>query len=172
MRKPSMMKPSDGARPSTAASRAVLARCTWTSWMAGSTTSSSTASRPSGAPSRTAFCATSRRTSSANRTYIEESVQLLRLADRAHALFERQKPAEKRRVLNFVFSNCVWKEGLLSAEYRQPFDMLALAPEAPGDQVGEDAAKTASFEKWLPSLNPLRSFSTAGLSLATPQPTG
>jgi len=27
---------------------------------------------------------------SANRTYIEESVQLLRLADRAHALFERQ----------------------------------------------------------------------------------
>ena len=109
---------------------------------------------------------------SANRTYIEESVQLLRLADRAHALFERQKPAEKRHVLNFVFSNCVWKEGLLSAEYRQPFDMLALAPEAPGDQVGEDAAKTASFEKWLPSLNPLRSFSTAGLSLATPQPTG
>jgi hypothetical protein len=79
---------------------------------------------------------------SANRTYIEEGVQLLRLADRAHALFERQKPAEKRRVLNFVFSNCVWKEGLLSAEYRQPFDMLALAREAAGDQV---ACENADF---------------------------
>jgi hypothetical protein len=70
---------------------------------------------------------------SANRTYIEEGVQLLRLADRAHALFERQEPAEKRRLFNFLLSNCVWKDGVLTAEYRQPFDMLALAREAAGD---------------------------------------
>jgi hypothetical protein len=37
--------------------------------------------------------------------------------------------------------------------------MLALAREAAGDAVGENAAKTASFEKWLPEFNPLRSFS-------------
>ena len=79
-----------------------------------------------------------------------EGVQLLRLADRAHALFERQEPAEKRRLLNFLLSNCVWKAGVLTAEYRQPFDMLALARQAAGDEVGESAAKTASFENWLP----------------------
>lgn len=84
-----------------------------------------------------------------NRTYIEEGVQLLRLADRAHALFERQEPAEKRRLLKFLLSNCVWKDGVLTAEYRQPFDMLALAREAAGDQVGESATETASCEKWL-----------------------
>jgi hypothetical protein len=37
----------------------------------------------------------------ANRTYIEEGVQLLQLAHRAHDLFERQEPGEKRRLLNF-----------------------------------------------------------------------
>jgi site-specific DNA recombinase len=87
---------------------------------------------------------------SANRTYIEEGVQLLRLADRAHALFERQEPAEKWRLLNFLLSNCVWKNGVLTAEYRQPFDMLALAREAAGDAVGVSGAKTASFENWRP----------------------
>lgn len=90
---------------------------------------------------------------SANRTYIEEGVQLLRLADRAHTLFERQEPVEKRRLLNSLLSNCVWKDGVLTAEYRQPFDMLALAREAAGDQVRESAAKTASFEKWLPGMD-------------------
>lgn len=97
----------------------------------------------------------------ANRTYIEEGVQLLRLADRAHDLFERQEPAEKRRLLNFLLSNCVWKDGVLTAEYRQPFDMLALAREAAGDAIGGSGAKTANFEKWLPGLNLLRSFSTS-----------
>jgi hypothetical protein len=53
--------------------------------------------------------------------------------------------------INFLLSNCVWKDGALTAEYRQPFDMLALAREAAGGQVGEDAVKTASFEKWLPT---------------------
>jgi hypothetical protein len=34
----------------------------------------------------------------ANQTYIEEGVQLLQLAHRAHALFKRQEPSEKRRL--------------------------------------------------------------------------
>jgi hypothetical protein len=80
------------------------------------------------------------------------------MADRAHSLFERQEPAEKRRLLNFLLSNCVWKDGALTAEYRQSFDMLALAREAAGDQVEEDATKTASFENWLPSLDTFRTF--------------
>lgn len=89
----------------------------------------------------------------ANETYIEEGVQLLQLAHRAHDLFERQEPAEKRRLLNFLLSNCVWKDGVLTANYRQPFDMLALARQAAGDQVGESAAEKGSFENWLPGMD-------------------
>jgi site-specific DNA recombinase len=66
---------------------------------------------------------------SANQTYVEEGVQLLHLAQHAHELFERQAAAEKRRLLSFLLSNCVWKGGLPTAEYRQPFHMLALARE-------------------------------------------
>ena len=85
----------------------------------------------------------------ANQTYIEEGVQLLHLAHRAHDLFERQEPAQKRRLLNFLLSNCVWKAGVLTAEYRQPFDMLALAREAGGGDETMSSAKNGQFDIWL-----------------------
>jgi hypothetical protein len=66
----------------------------------------------------------------ANRSYIEEGIQLLELAHRAHQLFESQPPAEKRKLLDFVLSNCTWKNGDLTAEYRQPFDLIAAAAQA------------------------------------------
>lgn len=89
----------------------------------------------------------------ANQTYVEEGVQLLHLAQRAHELFERQVAAEKRRLLSFLLSNCVWKGGVLTAEYRQPFDMLALAREAgSGDEV-MSGAKNGQFENWLPAMD-------------------
>ena len=40
-------------------------------------------------------------------------------------LLERQEPREKRRLLNFVLSNCTWENGEVVATFRQPFDMLA-----------------------------------------------
>jgi hypothetical protein len=86
----------------------------------------------------------------ANQTYIEEGVQLLRLAQRAHELFERQDAAEKRRLLSFLLSNCVWKAGVLTAEYRQPFDILALAREAGGVDEAMSGTENSQFEKWLP----------------------
>src|SRR5207302_4192750 len=63
----------------------------------------------------------------ANQNYIEKGIKLLQLARRAHELFENQPAKEKRRLLDFVLSNSVWKNGKLLAEYRQPFDVLALA---------------------------------------------
>ncbi len=89
----------------------------------------------------------------ANQTYIEEGVQLLHLAQRAHELFERQVAGEKRRLLDFLLSNCVWKADVLTAEYRQPFDMLALAREAAGDDEGGSRAKNGKFENWLRPLD-------------------
>ncbi len=78
---------------------------------------------------------------------------LYRLAHRAHDLFERQEPAEKRRLLNFLLSNCVWKAGVLIAEYRQPFDMLALAREAGGGDEAMSGTKNGQFENWLPGMD-------------------
>jgi len=40
-------------------------------------------------------------------------------------LFERQEPRQKRRLLNFLLSNCSWADGELIATFRQPFDLLA-----------------------------------------------
>ena len=47
----------------------------------------------------------------ANRSYLDEGVRLLELAQSARHLFDRQEPREKRRLLDFVVSNCSWKGG-------------------------------------------------------------
>ena len=83
------------------------------------------------------------------RTYLPEGVRLIELARRAPDLFETQAPHEKRRLLNFLLSNCSWKDGALHAEFRQPFDMLAVAakPSGGGD-AGGSGGETVS-KKWL-----------------------
>ncbi|HMK75053.1 MAG TPA: zinc ribbon domain-containing protein, partial [Thermodesulfobacteriota bacterium] len=58
----------------------------------------------------------------ANRFYLEEGMRLLELAQRAVTLYEKQHMQEKRRLLNFVFSNSTWKDGKLVHAYRKPFD--------------------------------------------------
>jgi hypothetical protein len=71
----------------------------------------------------------------ANQSYMEEGLALLELAGRAADLFEKQEPREKRRLLEFVLSNSTWADGVLTPEFRQPFDLLA------------DAAATTREEK-------------------------
>jgi site-specific DNA recombinase len=47
----------------------------------------------------------------ADQSYMDEGVQLLELAQNAQRLFAKQAPHEKRRLLNFVLSNCTWEDG-------------------------------------------------------------
>jgi site-specific DNA recombinase len=61
----------------------------------------------------------------ADRSYMDEGVALLELAQNAQMLFAKQGPREKRRLLNFVLSNCTWEDGKVVATFRQPFDLLA-----------------------------------------------
>jgi site-specific DNA recombinase len=77
-------------------------------------------------------------------------VKLLELAHDAHVLFESQPPKEKRKLLDFVLSNCTWKGGELTAKYRQPFDVLAVAVASEQQQVGEGIAEMARNDIWLP----------------------
>ena len=86
---------------------------------------------------------------SANQGYVEEGVKLLQLAQRAHELFENQPPSEKRKLLDFVLSNCQWKQGQLTAEYRKPFDVLAVTVAADQRLSAGIPAESARNEIWL-----------------------
>ena len=61
----------------------------------------------------------------AEQSYMDEGVQILELASNAQKLFESQEPRQKRRLLNFLLSNCSWEDGEVVATFRQPFDLLA-----------------------------------------------
>jgi hypothetical protein len=89
----------------------------------------------------------------ANQNYLEEGVHLLELARRAHGLFERQEPREKRRLLNFILSNSTWKNGELVAEFRQPFDMLHVANQRSAGVEANAGGSGADFENWLPETD-------------------
>ena len=82
----------------------------------------------------------------------------MRLVQRAPLLFEKQVPAEKRQLLNFLLSNCVWKDGAVTAAYRQPFDLLAVVHEEAKALQGKRGAKKAKTENWLPTLDTFRTF--------------
>ncbi|MCC6598308.1 MAG: recombinase family protein [Alphaproteobacteria bacterium] len=86
----------------------------------------------------------------AGQSYMDEGVQLLELAQNAHYLFVKQSPAEKRRLLNFMVSNCIWKDGELAVELKQPFGMLAEQNKLVSEEKGVLGQNVAVFEKWLP----------------------
>jgi hypothetical protein len=56
---------------------------------------------------------------------------------------------EKRQLLKFVFSNSTWKDGRLSPNYRQPFDMLAVANTHYQKQKATEVASHDISEFWL-----------------------
>ena len=89
----------------------------------------------------------------ANESYLDEGVKLLELAKRAYILFKKQEPREKRRLLDFVVSNCTWKNGEMEATYRQPFDLLAATARADREFVAAKATSEGRFENWLPELD-------------------
>lgn len=89
----------------------------------------------------------------ANQNYLDEGIKLLELAQKAGTLFRNQSPGEKRRLLGFVLSNCVWKNGKLTAEYKQPFDLLAKNVVELEAMRRKEGTKQGDFENWLPNLD-------------------
>lgn len=67
-------------------------------------------------------------------------MRLLELARRAADLFTAQPAGEKRRLLDFVLSNCTWANGELAVDFRQPFDLLAVAADAINEKKAAEAA--------------------------------
>jgi hypothetical protein len=90
---------------------------------------------------------------SADQSYREEGVALIDLARNAQRLFGKQEPREKRRLLNFVLSNCQWEDGLVLATFRQPFDLLVETTAAACDLGDGKTTKSAKNEIWLGDLD-------------------
>jgi site-specific DNA recombinase len=86
----------------------------------------------------------------ANKSYMDEGVQLLELAQNAQRLFEKQESREKRRLLNFVVSNCTWQRGQLSITFHQPFDILAETALAHEERKAVDDVANGFSQIWLP----------------------
>jgi hypothetical protein len=61
----------------------------------------------------------------AERSYMDEGVALLGMAKDLQRAFDKRPMNEKRRLLNFVLSNSIWKSGDLVAHFRKPFDLIA-----------------------------------------------
>jgi site-specific DNA recombinase len=61
----------------------------------------------------------------ADRTYLQQGIQVLELANRAYDLYLKQPHEERAKLLHFLLSNALLKDGTLCPTYRKPFDMLA-----------------------------------------------
>ena len=81
---------------------------------------------------------------------MDEGIELLKLAKNAHRLFALQPPGEKSRMLNFLVSNCSWANGELSADFKQPFDLLAETAAMAAHAQTAGIADSGRFEKWPP----------------------
>lgn len=84
----------------------------------------------------------------ASNNYMDEGVALISLARKAHDLFESSTAVEKRRLLNFVLSNCTWQHGELRADYRQPFDLLAETIDGTDPSQGGGSTANPQIENW------------------------
>ncbi|MBF9021220.1 recombinase family protein [Rhodobacterales bacterium HKCCA1065] len=85
----------------------------------------------------------------AEQSYMDEGVRILELARNAQALFERQPAREKRRLLNFVLSNCTWEDGEVVATFRQPFDLLAETTAIAARSSARGGGNSSKNEIWL-----------------------
>ena len=97
----------------------------------------------------------------AEQSYMDEGVQLLELARNAQRLFEHQDAREKRRLLNFVLSNCTWDDGEVVATFRQPFDLLAETAAIAAHSAIDNGANSAKNEIWLPFVDTFRTMCLA-----------
>ncbi len=97
----------------------------------------------------------------ANHTYMDDGVALLRLAREAHNIFASHEGATRRKLLTFVLSNCTWKGSVLTAEFRQPFNLLEESLGQLFDENNPNGYNDAKKDNWLTIASTLRTLFTA-----------
>jgi site-specific DNA recombinase len=89
----------------------------------------------------------------ADRSYIDEGVRLIELAQGAQRLFLKQEASEQRQLLNFVLSNSTWKNGVLTPVFRQPFDLIARTTAVAKHEKEGEALNLPGHPVWLGDLD-------------------
>ncbi|MCD4776445.1 MAG: recombinase family protein [Candidatus Aegiribacteria sp.] len=78
----------------------------------------------------------------------ERSVDLLELIRNARTTYSKRDSSEKRRLLNNLLSNCLWKGGNLSVEFRHPYDMIVDTNRVYEAKKAEGNDSNSLFELW------------------------
>ena len=81
--------------------------------------------------------------------FVATGERILELVKRAGILYKTHDPAEQRRLLETLLSNCTFDRGSLSPTYRKPFDLFARATET-GEWRGRRDSKPfhGDFVSW------------------------
>ncbi len=69
---------------------------------------------------------------------------------------DRQPAREKRRLLNFVLSNCSREDGEVVATFRQPFDLLAETTALAARSSMGSGGNSSKNEIWLDAARQIR----------------
>ena len=86
----------------------------------------------------------------ADRSYLSEGAALLELANNAQTALRKARTARKTSPAHFLLSNCTWTDGVLTATFRQPFDLLVETITAVRSERASKTASGGEIEKWLP----------------------
>ena len=86
---------------------------------------------------------------SANHSYFDDGVKILELSQCAVELYNAQEPMEQRRIVDLVFSNSTWSDGMLHPKFREPFDMLAVTNTAYRKKKATIPVESGLNEIWL-----------------------
>ncbi len=73
-----------------------------------------------------------------------------RTRKQAGFLYQTQSPAEQRRLLDTILSNCTFDRGTLCPTYSKPFDLLAQGNEL--EIGGVDGARTRDLRRDRPAF--------------------
>src|SRR5258708_40220337 len=75
------------------------------------------------------------------------AAKILELAKQAEFLYKSQNPAEQRRLLETVLSNCTLDNGTLCPTYSKPFDLLVRGNETGEWRAPQDSETPATSER-------------------------
>lgn len=62
--------------------------------------------------------------SNSNYSYLDQGAKIIELARNAYPMYLQQEPAEKRKLLQILLSNCTLNGCDLHYNYKKPFDIL------------------------------------------------
>jgi DNA invertase Pin-like site-specific DNA recombinase len=85
-----------------------------------------------------------------NPAKLEDGIRLLELVQHAVIIYKNQNTPEKRKLLKIVHSNLSYRDGILTAEYRKPFDILAVSSHAQQIKKAVTRGGDGLRSSWLP----------------------